>query len=103
MSTVVSTCINISLMISSDGEVRANALQKQLDELPAGEHKELAEVRAELEVTRASLAKYEKVLGPNPDVSTEVKSLAERVKEIEQNRDRLQLQLSQADEVSLHS
>jgi len=51
-------------MISSDGEVRANALQKQLDELPAGEHKELAEVRAELEVTRASLAKYEKVLGP---------------------------------------
>lgn len=56
-------------------------------------------VRAELEVLRTTLAKYEHVLGPNPDAAEDVKELGQKLQEAEAERSKLKLQLEQAEEV----
>jgi len=58
-------------------------------------------VRADLEVTKAALDKYERVFGPNPSVAEDVKELAQRLRHAEEERARLQLELSTAEDVSV--
>ncbi|KAK8853258.1 E3 ubiquitin-protein ligase BRE1 [Kwoniella newhampshirensis] len=58
---------------------------------------EESNARAELEAARRTLAKYEEVLGPNPEVAADVRQLAARLDEKERQRAKLELKFSEAE------
>ncbi|WWD19675.1 E3 ubiquitin-protein ligase BRE1 [Kwoniella shandongensis] len=75
------------------------ALTSQLQRVssdPAAAEEE-SKARTELESVRRTLAKYEKVLGPNPDAAEDVRQLATRLEEKETERASLELKLSEAE------
>jgi E3 ubiquitin-protein ligase BRE1 len=55
------------------------------------------DLRAKLESVRISLAKYERVLGPNADSAEDVRQLGERLEQADKEKRTLQLQLSEAE------
>ncbi|WVF72955.1 E3 ubiquitin-protein ligase BRE1 [Kwoniella sp. CBS 6097] len=53
--------------------------------------------RTELEGAKRALARYERVLGPNPEATEDVKQLAKRLEDAEKERKGLELKLSEAE------
>jgi E3 ubiquitin-protein ligase BRE1 len=52
---------------------------------------------AELEDTRRTLAKYQRILGPNPEAAEDVRQLAERLETADKDNKTLRLQLEEAE------
>lgn len=79
---------------------KITALSTQLEQISAGDVEAAAAetaVRTELETARRSLAKLERIFGPNADVADDIKHLADRLqKETEVNK-QLELKLSEAE------
>jgi len=95
-------------LIGRETQIRLEAyIAEQQDAKPVnGEVKEekaacdVGTVRADLEVTKAALDKFERVFGPNPSVAEDVKELAQKLRHAEEDREKLQLELSTAEDVS---
>ncbi|WWC94925.1 hypothetical protein V866_001777 [Kwoniella sp. B9012] len=76
-----------------------NALNSQLSRLSDNSTgvQEEAQLRVELEEAKRSLAKYQKILGPESQVSEEVGELAKKLEEKEKERKLLEMRLSEAE------
>lgn len=55
------------------------------------------DTRVELDDLRRSLAKYERVLGPNADAATDVRVLGEKLEQADKDTRSLELRLSEAE------
>lgn len=60
---------------------------------------DVSSVRAKLEILKKTLLKYERILGPDPAVAEDIKALGRKLKEADEERSQLRLQLEQAEEV----
>lgn len=54
-------------------------------------------------MAKTALEKYERILGPNPEATEDVRKLGEQLERAEQEKSRLKLQLQEAEEVSQRS
>jgi E3 ubiquitin-protein ligase BRE1 len=96
------------VLTSSDTQIRLEAYiaEQQNAKAANGDVKggsaacDVGSVKADLEVTKAALDKYERVFGPNPSVAEDVKQLAQKLRVAEDERERLKLELSTAEDVS---
>jgi len=59
----------------------------------------VASVKAEFNIAKKALEKYERILGPNPEAAEDVRQLGEKLRLAEEEKSSLKLQLHEAEEV----
>lgn len=82
---------------------QVSALSKQLEASSSGSDAATSHTSmwTELEAARRALHKYERVLGPNPEVADDIRHLGDRIAQSDKERATLELKLSEAEAVSI--
>ena len=75
----------------------ADAIRTLKAQLPIPGEDPVQDARVELQGVRQSLARYERILGPDTSAAEDVQHLATKLEEAEKDKRTLQLQLSEAE------
>ena len=81
-------------------EGKISELETRVAALTSTEVTDAVAANAELEIAKKALAKYERILGSNPEAAEDVRELAQRLQSAEDAKSKLELQLREAEEAT---